>query len=1004
MAAAAILAIHRAEEELNRDHGPPVVGNDDIYANVQAQQSGFSLSSCFEKNNKVLPLDADGKPITPVEVAEDYYANPEYWPNAPAPLRWYLSLCKKSRYLVEDSQPFNNAVTVVICIAGINVGLQTYPGMDSNYYVGILDMVILAVFTLELLIKFCMEGFKPWVFFINKDWAWNIFDLAIVMLSYPVWGLQGGSSIALLRLVRLARLGKLVKKIPALQMIIKGLAGGLSSITYIMLLLFLVFYLFGVVGFYAFSVNDPFHFGTLPLSMMTLFRMATMENWGDIMFLNIFGCDTYADMYVPPEGETTENHIFWCRNPGSNWMLGPAYFVSFIVIASFVMLSLFIGAVTISMTESMMELKEMNLKKKAEEAVEHNMKRMEAIMKRKAIEEKQQDKERKKLLRQLQREREIARDGYIARPESPESLGRDSPDTLPESTKSGESMTKPGQTAMSSKLFTSAKNDEPDEEDELDKSEEEHDPESIEGLQILKSKSIFLKWWYQHKISVLQKIHDDAAEIKENIGKALRIAVGQDTMDKEDLTEAQIEQNAKDHVAEPKGIAALYLKWAHVNKWAVYHPKFSSFMTFVIVIASLNVGFQTDWRIMRHQEWVDALNYLDAVILYIFTAEIVMKFFGFGFSPLTYFKDGWNKFDFLIVAGSFVPGLGSSVTMLRLLRLLRVLKLVKRLPQLAVIINALLNGLVSIAYVGLVLLLFFYVFAIVGMMLFEVNDPWHFGSLHMAFLSLFQAATLDNWSMLMYTSQHGCDKYPGIYETYPEQCVTPQAHGLVAVFYFLMFVIIGAQVLLSLFIGVISTSMDEAQEKQNRERELEEKIEKTAKKLLIDEKRVEALLYVFSQLDLDNGGTIEEDELKIGMEAIGSNMSLDDIIRILQKVAPDGEGVDPNGFILFMYETPLFNRSNAIAKFNNAMSVKTRTAKVAKPGWLKQWLIDIFVYGGRAHRIHLQEMEAALAIQDAWTDRKAAKKAKKEAEEYIKATKIDQAARRRNIMASKSSD
>ena len=57
--------------------------------------------------------------------------------------------------------------------------------------------------------------------------------------------------------------------------------------------------------------------------------------------------------------------------------------------------------------------------------------------------------------------------------------------------------------------------------------------------------------------------------------------------------------------------------------------------------------------------------------------------------PFNYFNDSWNVFDFVIVVGSYIPGAGNSVTMLRLLRLLRVLKLVKRLPQLAVIINAL---------------------------------------------------------------------------------------------------------------------------------------------------------------------------------------------------------------------------------------------------------------------------------------------------------------------------
>jgi voltage-gated sodium channel len=67
------------------------------------------------------------------------------------------------------------------------------------------------------------------------------------------------------------------------------------------------------------------------------------------------------------------------------------------------------------------------------------------------------------------------------------------------------------------------------------------------------------------------------------------------------------------------------------------------------------------------------------------------------------------------------------VTMLRLLRLLRVLKLVKSLPDLQLIVDALVQGLASIGYIGIILMMVFYLFAILGMELFEENDPWHFG-------------------------------------------------------------------------------------------------------------------------------------------------------------------------------------------------------------------------------------------------------------------------------------
>ena len=98
------------------------------------------------------------------------------------------------------------------------------------------------------------------------------------------------------------------------------------------------------------------------------------------MFLNLFGCDVYTDMYVGPEDETPFNKELWCRYPGTSWTLGPAYFISFIVVAAMVMLSLFIGAVTINMTDAMLQLKENQEKAKALAAVEQNMKRMQRML------------------------------------------------------------------------------------------------------------------------------------------------------------------------------------------------------------------------------------------------------------------------------------------------------------------------------------------------------------------------------------------------------------------------------------------------------------------------------------------------------------------------------------------------------------------------------------------------------------------------------------------------
>jgi voltage-gated sodium channel len=107
-----------------------------------------------------------------------------------------------------------------------------------------------------------------------------------------------GSNVTFLRLLRLMRLLKLVGKVKQLQVIVMGLVKGLSSVTYILLLMFLVFYLYAIIGIMAFRYNDPFHFGGVGTAMITLFRIATLESWTNILYINYFGCDTqYGNAY-----------------------------------------------------------------------------------------------------------------------------------------------------------------------------------------------------------------------------------------------------------------------------------------------------------------------------------------------------------------------------------------------------------------------------------------------------------------------------------------------------------------------------------------------------------------------------------------------------------------------------------------------------------------------------------------------------------------------------------
>ena len=154
------------------------------------------------------------------------------------------------------------------------------------------------------------------------------------------------------------------------------------------------------------------------------------------------------------------------------------------------------------------------------------------------------------------------------------------------------------------------------------------------------------------------------------------------------------------------------------------------------------------------------------------------------------------------------------------MRILRILRLVTAIPDLRLLVGTLLLSIPSIAYVGVFLLLLFYIFGTVGVFVFGDNDPVHFGNLLRAFLSLYRVVTLEDWTDIMYINMYGCDQYG--YDGLEEFCTTPSASLAFSVIYFVAFVTLGTMIVLNLFIGVVMSSMDKAKE----ERKLEDLVSK----------------------------------------------------------------------------------------------------------------------------------------------------------------------------------
>lgn len=259
---------------------------------------------------------------------------------------------------------------------------------------------------------------------------------------------------------------------------------------------------------------------------------------------------------------------------------------------------------------------------------------------------------------------------------------------------------------------------------------------------------------------------------------------------------------------------------------------FNRFILLLIVIASILVGVET---YMMGTPTGDLVNRLQDVILWIFVAEIVLRIIACDGRPWEYFRQGWNVFDFAIVLVSVISPHTEFAAVFRLARVLRTLRLVTFLPRLQVLVSALVRAIPSLGYIGVLLGLHFYVYAVAGTFLFHKNDPMRFGNLHFSTLTLFQVLTLEGWNDVLATQYNGSDAEYS--ETWMELTLgsrVSKPQPLVAALYFVSFIMLGTMIMLNLFTGVIINSIEEAQAAQAEEAR-EEHLKETGTLTLHDE-------------------------------------------------------------------------------------------------------------------------------------------------------------------------
>jgi voltage-gated sodium channel len=214
-----------------------------------------------------------------------------------------------------ESPPVQRAIIGLVIANAVTLGLETVPAAMSRFGGALLlvDRALLGIFVVELAIKLAAQGRS---FFRS---GWNTFDLAVVAIAL----VPAAGTLSVLRALRVLRILRVVSAVPKLRFMIEALARSIPGIGSIALLLGLFFYVFAVMATKLYGDEVPQRFGSLGLSLYSLFEVMTLEGWSEIA------------------------REVMAHSP-SAWV----FFVLFILLATFTVLNLFIGMIVKAMEES----------------------------------------------------------------------------------------------------------------------------------------------------------------------------------------------------------------------------------------------------------------------------------------------------------------------------------------------------------------------------------------------------------------------------------------------------------------------------------------------------------------------------------------------------------------------------------------------------------------------------------------------------------------------------
>jgi voltage-gated sodium channel len=210
-------------------------------------------------------------------------------------------------------------------------------------------------------------------------------------------------------------------------------------------------------------------------------------------------------------------------------------------------------------------------------------------------------------------------------------------------------------------------------------------------------------------------------------------------------------------------------------------------MLVVILLNAVALGLET-------YDSVDAaigpeLHLANDVILGVFVVELLIRMAAHADRPGGFWRGGWNVFDFVVIAASFVPGVRENATLLRLVRLLRIVRAVRLLPDLRVLTVAVVRSLPGVASLAVITVLMVYVYGMVGWVVFHEHDPGNFGNVGQSMVTMFVLLTLENLPAYIESGQELSDW---------------------TLLFYVSYVLLASFLIFNLFIGIVINSMEEA--------------------------------------------------------------------------------------------------------------------------------------------------------------------------------------------------